>query len=160
MPPAPSTGNVEDLASNSAAQPVASMNGTSGFHAGGSIIYFSLFIVFRLLRRRAGAFGISDLVVVVLIADATQNALSTDYKSITEGLILVATLAFWDHAFDWLDYRFPSLRPLLLVKDGHILRRNLRKEMITEDELMEKLRETGHDKLRHHRPDRPDDCRA
>lgn len=115
----------------------------------GTIVYLFLFIVLRLLRREAGAIGISDLLVVVLIADAAQNAMANEYKSITEGLILVSTLAFWDYFLDWLSYHYPAVQrllrppPLLLIKDGQIQRRNLRQEMITEEELMAKLREQG-----------------
>src|SRR5215510_9656083 len=89
----------------------------------GTIVYFFLFFILRLLRREAGAIGISDLLLVVLIADAAQNAMSSDYKSVTDGLILVSSIAFWDYFLDWLGYRFPSVRrfirppPLLLHKD-------------------------------------------
>jgi uncharacterized membrane protein YcaP (DUF421 family) len=115
----------------------------------GSIVYLFLFLLLRILRREAGAIGISDLLVVVLIADAAQNAMASEYKSITEGAILVGTIAFWDYFLDWLGYRIPSVQrllrpaPLLLIKDGHMQRRNMRQEMITEDELMGQLREQG-----------------
>jgi hypothetical protein len=42
------------------------------------------------------------VLVVVLIADAAQNAMASEYKSITEGLILVTTIVFWDYFLDWL----------------------------------------------------------
>ncbi|HET9527000.1 MAG TPA: YetF domain-containing protein [Pyrinomonadaceae bacterium] len=114
----------------------------------GTVIYLFLFIIFRVLRRGAGAIGISDLLVVVLIADAAQNAMSAEYKSITEGAILVATIVGWDFLLDWLVFRFPGLTflhppALLLVKDGRMLQRNLRKEMISEEELLGELREQG-----------------
>jgi uncharacterized membrane protein YcaP (DUF421 family) len=115
----------------------------------GTIVYLFLFFILRLLRRQAGAIGISDLLLVVLIADAAQNAMSSDYRSVTDGLILVSSIAFWDYFLDWLGYRFPSLRrfisppPLPLIREGRMLRRNMRHEMITEDELMGKLREHG-----------------
>lgn len=119
----------------------------------GTIVYLFLFSLMRVLRRQAGAIGIPDLLLVVLIADAAQNAMSNEYKSITEGLILVGTIAFWDYFLDWLGYRFPKLKrlvrpaPLLLIKNGRIQRRNLRQEMITEEELMAELRQQGVDKV-------------
>jgi uncharacterized membrane protein YcaP (DUF421 family) len=115
----------------------------------GTIVYLFLFFVFRVLRREAGAVGISDLLVVVLIADAAQNAMANEYKTVTEGLALVSTLAFWDYFLDWLSYRFPFFQrllrpsPLLLIKDGRLQWRNLRQEMITEEELIGKLRAQG-----------------
>lgn len=117
----------------------------------GSIIYLFLFFLFRVLRREAGQLGISDLLVVVVIADAAQNALGSDYKSITEGVVLVVTIVGWDYLLDWLGYRFPFFRPilkpqpLLLIKDGKIVKQNLRRQMISEEELKSELREQGVD---------------
>ena len=119
----------------------------------GTIVYLFLFALLRVLRRGAGAISITDLLVIVLIADAAQNAMANEYRSITEGLVLVSTIVFWDFFLDWLGYKFPSLQwivhpaPLLLVKDGRILRHNLRRQLITEEELMEKVREQGVDSI-------------
>ena len=115
----------------------------------GTIVYFFIFFIFRFLRRGAGAIGISDLLVVVLIADAAQNAMSAEYTSVGDGLILVATIVVWDYVLDWLGFRFPImsriLRPpaVLLIRHGRIHKRNLRQELISEDELMGELREQG-----------------
>lgn len=115
----------------------------------GTLVYLFLFIVLRFLRRSAGAIGISDLLVVVVIADAAQNAMGSDYRSVTEGVVLVSTIVAWDYFFDWLAFRFPSLRPILrpraliLIKNGKLNQRNMRREMITEEELMGELREQG-----------------
>jgi uncharacterized membrane protein YcaP (DUF421 family) len=115
----------------------------------GTFVYLVLFFVLRVLRREAGALGISDLLVVVLIADAAQNAMGSDYKSITEGAVLVGTIVAWDFFLDWLGYRFPAVQrllrpaPLPLIKEGRVLRQSLRKEMITMEELMSQLREQG-----------------
>jgi uncharacterized membrane protein YcaP (DUF421 family) len=119
----------------------------------GTFVYLLLFFVLRVLRRQAGALGISDLLVVVLIADAAQNAMSSDYKSVTEGAVLVGTIMAWDVSLDWLGYRFPALgrllrpSPLPLVEDGRPLRRNMRKELVSMDELMSQLREQGVENL-------------
>ena len=93
--------------------------------------------------------GIADLLVVVLVADAAQNAMAAEYKSITEGALLVFTIVFWNYAVDWLGYRFPALQrfvrppPLQLIKDGRMLVRNMRQEMITAEELNSQLRQQG-----------------
>lgn len=115
----------------------------------GTMVYLGLFFMLRVLRRETGDIGISDLLVVVLIADASQNAMASEYQSITEGLILVATIAFWDYFLDWLGYRFAAVErllrpaPLLLIKNGRMLKQNMKRELIREEELMGQLREQG-----------------
>ncbi|GIK43006.1 MAG: DUF421 domain-containing protein [Chloroflexota bacterium] len=115
----------------------------------GTLVYLLLFFVLRFLRRETGAIGIADLLVIVIIADAAQNAMAGEYKSVTEGAVLVATIAFWDYTLDGLGYRFPWIRrllraaPLPLIKNGRMLRRNMRQEMITEEELLSQLRQQG-----------------
>lgn len=116
----------------------------------GTAMYWFLFALFRfVIRRRIGSVGIADILVLVIISDAAQNAMSGEYTTIADGAILVATLIGWTVANDWLTYRFPLAErlleppPLLLVRDGRLLRRNLRAELMTEAELRSKLREQG-----------------
>lgn len=116
----------------------------------GSAMYLFLFLMFRVVvRRRVGAIGMADILILVIIADAAQNAMSGEYKSVTEGAILVGTIIFWNMAIDWVNFRMPALRPwlepppMLLIQNGRLLHRNLRHEYVTEDELKSKLREKG-----------------
>lgn len=116
----------------------------------GTIIYLFLFIVFRsLLQRDIGAVGIADVLVIVLVADAAQNAMAAEYRSVSDGLVLISTILGWNLLLDYLAFRFPALRRLLaapaicLVRDGRIQHRNLRREFLSVDELQAKLREHG-----------------
>ena len=115
----------------------------------GSVMYLAILALLRLFRREAGAMGTADLLVIVLVADAAQNAMSAEYRSVTDGAVLVGTIFGWNYLLDWLAYRYkPVYRllhpaPLLLVKEGVVLRRNLRSEMLTLADLMEQLREQG-----------------
>lgn len=115
----------------------------------GTVVYLFLFTVLRILRREAGTIGVSDLLVIVLIADAIQNAMSADYHSVTEGFVLVCTIVVWDFFLDWLGYRFPKIQrllhppPLPLIRNGQMIRKNMRHELISIDELMSQLREQG-----------------
>ena len=115
----------------------------------GSILYLAMFALLRIFRRQAGAVGIADLLVIVVIADAAQNGMAGDSKSITEALILIATIFFWNYLFDLLGYKFKFMQsvldpePLLLIKDGKLIDENLKREMITEDEIRAQLREQG-----------------
>ena len=115
----------------------------------GSVVYLSILAALRIFRREAGTMSTTDLIVIVLVADAAQNAMAADYHSITEGLVLVGTIFAWNYALDWLGFRYRWVyrmlnpAPLLLIKEGSIQRRNLRKEMLTTADLMEQLREQG-----------------
>ncbi|MFC5085817.1 DUF421 domain-containing protein [Microvirga arabica] len=109
-----------------------------GIFVRGSLTYIMLFVILRfLLKRQSGVIGIADLLVVVLIADAAQNAMAHEYSSITEGALLVLTIVFWNYFIDWLGFRFKPLRrftrppPLKLIENGDMIFRNMQKEMIT-----------------------------
>lgn len=121
----------------------------------GTCIYLGLFFLLRfILRRESGTLGVTDVLVIVLIADAAQNGMAGSYASITDGIILVAVIIGWSWVLDALSFRFrwvervirPSALPL--VHDGRLLRRNLRRELVTDDELASQLREQGVQDLR------------
>jgi uncharacterized membrane protein YcaP (DUF421 family) len=116
----------------------------------GSVVYWFLFVIFRsILRRSMGSVGVSDFLFVVIIADASQNAMSGDAKSISDGLVLIAVLVFWNLLIDFLSFKYAWVRrmveaqPLVLVKNGMLQRKEMRKEFVTKDEIMAKLREEG-----------------
>ena len=60
--------------------------------------------------------------------------------SIGSGIMLLATIVFWNYALNWLSYRIHRLErlvaapPLLIIRDGRLLYRNMRQEFLTEDE--------------------------
>lgn len=116
----------------------------------GTVMYLAIFVLLRVLaRRQAGLLGTADLLVVVLLADAAQNGMAHDYRSVTEGIALVVTILMWDFVIDWMSFRIPALQTLLrpptlpLIKKGVLQRKNMRQEMISTDELMSRLREEG-----------------
>ena len=110
-------------------------------------MYIALFTMLRvILKRQTGTLGMTDLLLITLLADAAQNAMAGEYRSLPDGVVLVATIIFWNYAFDWLSFksewfgRLIEPAPLPLVQNGKLLRRNMRRELITEDELMMELR--------------------
>jgi uncharacterized membrane protein YcaP (DUF421 family) len=116
----------------------------------GTAIYWFLLLVFRfVLRRDVGSMGIVDLLFVVLVADAASNGMSGEYKSVGDGIVLLSTLAAWNYFLDWSTYHSPAMskflepRPEPLVRHGRIVWKALKKELITRDELLGKLREQG-----------------
>jgi uncharacterized membrane protein YcaP (DUF421 family) len=120
----------------------------------GTAVYWFLFLIFRLiLRRNVGSVAIADILVLVIIADAAQNAMAGEYTSVTDGCILVGTIVAWNYMLDWLSYRWKPLRvlleplPLLLISDGRLQRHNMRKELVSEEELTAQLRQQGIEKV-------------
>jgi uncharacterized membrane protein YcaP (DUF421 family) len=116
----------------------------------GTLVYWLLFVIFRfILRRDVGAVGIADILLLVIVADAAQNAMSGGYDTFSEGAILVLTIVGWNWLLDMLSYRFALVRRfaaprrLTLVRQGVPQRHHMRREFITMDELSEKLREQG-----------------
>lgn len=116
----------------------------------GTLVYWLLFSIFRfVLRRDVGAVGIADILLLVIVADAAQNAMAGGYDTFAEGAILVSTIVGWNWLLDMLSWRFPLVRRfatparLTLVRDGVMQLRNMRREYITREELEQKLREQG-----------------
>ena len=116
----------------------------------GIVTYLSIFVLLRVvLRGKTSAVTVSDLLVLVLIADAAQNAMAAQYNSITNGIVLVATIVLCSFMIDWLAFRFPRLQRFVhperkpLVVDGRVIRRTLQEELMTEEELMTQLRLNG-----------------
>jgi uncharacterized membrane protein YcaP (DUF421 family) len=116
----------------------------------GSAMYLFLFALFRVVvKRRIGAIGMADLLVLVIIADAAQNGMAGEYRSVTDGFVLVGTIVAWNYLIDWLAWRSARLRrlleppPLLLIDNGRVQWRHLRLEFVSEQELKSKLREQG-----------------
>lgn len=112
----------------------------------GTVMYFVLIALLRVTpRRTVGSIGAMDLLVVVLIADAAGKAMG-DYDTLTEGIVLVATLIGWSYILNWLTYAVPAIdrlvspRALPVVRGGQLLRRNMRAEFLTEEELVRQLR--------------------
>ncbi|OON68886.1 DUF421 domain-containing protein [Hymenobacter sp. CRA2] len=116
----------------------------------GTLIYLGLYLLLRVvLKRESSTLGISDMLLVVLIADAAQNGMAHEYRSVTEGLLLVGVIMFWNYALNWLGFHFPVLQrfikpdKLLLVKDGCMIKAHMKQELITYGELMSEVRLHG-----------------
>ncbi len=121
----------------------------------GTAVYWLLFLIFRfVLRRDIGSVTIADVLVLILIADASQNAMAGEYHTVSEGAVLISTLVGWNYALDWASFRFPGLGrvvsppPLLLVRNGKVLLRNLQQELMSTEELLSKLRTQGVDDVK------------
>jgi uncharacterized membrane protein YcaP (DUF421 family) len=121
--------------------------------ARGTAIYLGLLLMLRIVgQREAGAIGLHDLLVLVLIAEAAGNALG-QYETIPDGLMIVATILAWSVAIDAVAWRWPRLgrllkpRPRPLIEDGILNAKVLRRELMTKDEVLSQLRLHGIDDI-------------
>jgi uncharacterized membrane protein YcaP (DUF421 family) len=120
----------------------------------GTIVYIAIFFLVRVIpNRQMGGVGMNDMLLIVLVASAATNSLAGEHKSITNGMVLVATVILWSYAFNWLGFKFLSLQRLfqpaakVIVKDGQMQEDVMQKELITEEELKGKLRRQGADDI-------------
>src|SRR5262245_30240747 len=95
-------------------------------------MYLALFVLLRVvLKRQAGTLGMTDLLLITLLADASQNVMVGEYTSLLGGLVLVSTLIFWNYTLAWLGFHFPWFQrlldppPLPPVQQGRLLCRNI-----------------------------------
>jgi uncharacterized membrane protein YcaP (DUF421 family) len=115
-----------------------------------SSIYLILMLVLRFLpNRKTGSLGPADFLVVILLVAVVHGALNRDATSLTDAVVMVATIVAWSFITDILANRVPFLRrlvhssPIEVVRDGEILGRNLRREFMTDEELLAQLRLQG-----------------
>ncbi|MEW6373777.1 MAG: YetF domain-containing protein [Pseudomonadota bacterium] len=113
----------------------------------GTILYFTILVLMRFMPRRTGGeLATMDLIFLLLIAEAASNAFG-EYTSVSEGLVLVVVLMGWNFIINAASYRFRfveklvSSPPIQVIRDGRMLRRNMRREFLTEEELMSSLRQ-------------------
>ena len=100
-------------------------------------------------KREVGQMTPFDLVVVLLIANAVQNAMVGPDDSLTGGLIAAGVLLTANYTLAFASDRIPWLRqavegtPTLLISDGHLIEKNLRSERLDVDEVRMAIREHG-----------------
>lgn len=119
-----------------------------------TVLYFAVFIILRSsLRRSAGELSMLDFIFVLLVANGAADSMTGGSVSVAAGLVTVATIVAWNYLLNSLSYYVPFIErlvsppPLQVVKNGKLIRRNMRKEFLSEQELMGQLREEGVDDL-------------
>lgn len=116
--------------------------------------YFAIVVLVRIVpKRNAGAISPNDLLTLIVIGGMGTDAIMGGSTSLPDIMLMIAAVVAWSYVFDVLEYRFPAFRRLFrdrqtpLVENGRLLRNNMRREMVTEDELRAVLREHGVEEL-------------
>lgn len=118
------------------------------------IIYIAFFIGLRLFgKRELGQFTTFDLVLVLLVANALQPAITGPDQSVTGGVIIIAILLLFNRAVAMIRNRWPWFDalieppPTVVVHDGQISKVALEKEGLSQTDVEMAIREHGVDKL-------------
>ena len=113
-------------------------------------IYGFLLVALRIAGRRELAQMTSfDLVLLLVISNAEQNAINAGDNSLTAGIVSAVVLLTLNWAVGWATYRWRRVerllqgRPIPIVTDGKIHLGSLRRELITLSELRSALRKQG-----------------
>jgi uncharacterized membrane protein YcaP (DUF421 family) len=120
--------------------------------ARGTILYFSILAFMRLMPRIGGELAVIDLVFLLLIAEAAAHGMG-EHKTVGDAILMIATLMGWNYLLNLVSFHIPFVEslvsgsPVQIVRDGRLMRRNMRREYLTEDELMAQLRRQGIEKI-------------
>ena len=116
----------------------------------GTAIYLVLAVVLRLMpKRETGSISPNDMIGLVIVGNLAANAIAGAATAAADLMLLAAVVLAWSYILNLLEYYFPRWRtvaqdtPTLLIHNGEILKGNLRKEKLTEQELYANLRKNG-----------------
>jgi uncharacterized membrane protein YcaP (DUF421 family) len=112
-----------------------------------AVMFVFLAVITRVIgRRELGEMEPTDLILLVVVGDLTQQAITQSDTSLTGAALAIGTMALLTVAVSYVAFRFRRARPVLegvpvvLISDGELLRRNLHRERITIDELAAQAR--------------------
>lgn len=112
------------------------------------IVYFVLLAMIRLSGKRTmGQFTSFDMLLIVLLGNAVQNALLGTDTSVGGGLILAATLMLLNWGVGYIASRNDRIErvlegmPVVLARDGHVFRDVLRRELVSRADFDKAMRE-------------------
>ena len=114
----------------------------------GLAVYLFLLILFRIAGRRTlGSITNFDFVLLLIISEATQNAMIGNDYSVTNGFLVILTLVGLDIALSYLKQRFPAMEqyldglPLILVDQGWPLKELMHQARVDEQHILAAARE-------------------
>jgi uncharacterized membrane protein YcaP (DUF421 family) len=112
-----------------------------------AVIFFFVFLLMRIVgRRELSSLEPFDLILLVVLGDSVQQAVTQDDYSVTGAFIVVSTIALLQVFVSYLNFRVPRLRPILdgepivVVQDGKVIEGNARRERLTLEDIAEAAR--------------------
>ena len=111
------------------------------------LVFCFLLVLTRVIgRRELSSLQPFDLILLIVLGDAVQQGLTQDDYSLTGAFLVIGTFAVLQVFVSWIGYRFPRARPVLegepiiIIDDGQLIERNLKRERLTKQEIAEQAR--------------------
>jgi len=111
-----------------------------------AIFAFVLLLTRVIGKRELSSLQPFDLILLIILGDALQQGLTQDDYSLTGAVLVVGTIALLQVFVSWVSFRFPRSRPILegepliVVHDGEVIERNLKRERLSLDDVAEEAR--------------------
>ena len=112
-------------------------------------VYLVLLLIFRLSGKRSLAQVTTfDFIILLIVSEATQQALLGEDFSITQAALVIATLVMLERMSDYFSWRIPwfarlsESTPVVLVEDGKPLQKVMSKEHVSTSDILSAARET------------------
>jgi uncharacterized membrane protein YcaP (DUF421 family) len=115
-----------------------------------SVVFFALYVLVRIMgKRELAQMTPFELIVLVVFGDLVQQGVMHNDFSLTGAILAMATLGFWALVLSWLTYSSHKLEsvldgePRVIVRDGEIVKENLRRDRLTRAEVLSEMRLAG-----------------
>ena len=112
-----------------------------------TVVFFFIFFITRVAgRRELSALEPFDLILLVVLGDLVQQGITQSDESVTGTLIVISTVTLLSIGVSWVSFRSHKVRlvtegePIVLVQDGQVIERNLRRERLTRGDIEEEAR--------------------
>jgi uncharacterized membrane protein YcaP (DUF421 family) len=113
-----------------------------------SVVFFFIFLITRIAgRRQLSELEPFDVILLVVLGDLVQQGITQSDESVTGTLIVISTITLLSVAVSWISFRSGRVRlvtegePIVLIEDGRVIERNLRRERLTRTDLEEEARQ-------------------
>jgi uncharacterized membrane protein YcaP (DUF421 family) len=114
------------------------------------LVYAAIFLLLRIVgKKHVGELAPFDLVVLLILSESVQGALTAGDMSVTAGVVAASALFGTNQLVGYLSSSSKKMerllegKPRILVRNGHVRKDVLAREQITVSELVEALRREG-----------------
>src|SRR3979411_1676238 len=113
-----------------------------------TVVFFFIFLITRIAgRRELSSLEPFDVILLVVLGDLVQQGITQSDESVTGTLIVISTITLLSVAGGWISFRAHSVRlvpegePIILVQDGEIIERNMRRERLSRGDVEAEARQ-------------------